>query len=69
MTRRTRRAAVYMAASSVHCKGEDSKEAARVVLRIDPDFSIKAFVVQEPYRDREQRKRLQADLAAAGLPA
>jgi hypothetical protein len=40
-----------------------------VVLRIDPDFSIKAFVVQEPYRDREQRKRLQVDLAAASLPA
>ena len=69
MTRCTRRAAVYVAASSVHYKGEDSKEAARMVLRIDPDFSIKAFVVQEPYRDREQRKRLQADLAAASLPA
>ena len=47
--------------------GEDSKEAARMVLRIDSDFSIKAFVIHEPYKDREQRKRLRADLAAAGL--
>ncbi len=68
MTRRTRRAAVYVAASSVHYEGEDSKEAARAVLRIDPGFSIKAFVVQEPYRDRVERDQLQADLAAAGLP-
>lgn len=67
MTRLTRRAAVYTAAAGAHCDGTDIRKHAKAVLRIDPHFSIKDFVGHEPFKDREQRKRLAADLAHAGL--
>ena len=68
MARLTRRAAAYCAASSIHCDGEDPTEFRQALLRIDPDFRIRPFLQDQPFKDRKRRDRLSADLRAAGLP-
>ncbi len=67
--RLTRRAAVYGVASSVHCEDKDTGGAVEELLRIDPAFQVKTFARGEPFKDREYRNGLIADLTAAGLPA
>ena len=68
LARPTRRTAAYAAAAAARCPGRDAGPAARELLRIDPDFRIKSFVRDEPFKDRRYRERLIADLTAAGLP-
>ncbi len=68
MARLTRRAAAYGAASSIHCDAEDRTEFRQALLRIDPDFRIRPFLQDQPFKDRKLRDRLSADLRAAGLP-
>ncbi len=67
--RLTRRAAVYGVASSVHCEDKDTGQSVEELLRIDPAFQVKAFARGEPFKDREYRDGLIADLTAAGLPS
>ncbi len=68
LTRLTRRAAVYGVASTTQCDDRDTGTAVRELLRIDPGFQVKAFVRDEPFKDRGYRERLIADLTAADLP-
>lgn len=67
LSRLTRRAAAYGVTSAIHCGNQESSRAVRELLRIDPDFRIKTFVPDEPFKDRQYRDRLSADLAAAEL--
>ena len=70
LTRTTRRAATYGAAAASHTKNSDliSSSASRV-LTVDPEFSVKNFLLTEFYRNRQTRDKLESDLLAAGLPA
>jgi adenylate cyclase len=68
LTRLTRRAAAFGAAAAVHCPDVSAEQAKADLLRIDPDFHVKAFALEEPFKDRRLRDRLVADLSAAGLP-
>jgi adenylate cyclase len=68
--RLTRRAAAYGSAAAVHVgSGEETAIAVEALLRLDPQFRIRAFLKFEPYRDARHAKRLTDDLTAAGLPA
>jgi TolB-like protein len=69
LSRKTRRATTYGAAAAVHLYDQERiSDAANSVLKIDPDFSVKSFLLTEFYKDREARDRLEEDLIAAGLP-
>ena len=70
LTRTPRRAAAYGAAAAVHTETPDliSSSISRV-LTVDPEFTVKNFLLTEFYRDRKTRDKLESDLLAAGLPA
>ncbi len=50
-------------------KVDDSREAARKVLEVNPSFRASVHAARYPYRDAERRTRLEQHLLAAGLPA
>lgn len=67
--RPSRRALVYAVASSVHC--EDVKGVARLaaaLLRMDPHFTVSAFLQAVHFYNGEIEQQLAADLQAADLP-
>ncbi len=59
---------LIMAASSVVLgHGEEARQAARNVLKLQPDFSLAAFATSQPYKDQKHLDRLMDQLRTAGL--
>ncbi|MCZ6849445.1 MAG: adenylate/guanylate cyclase domain-containing protein [Alphaproteobacteria bacterium] len=60
---------LYMAASyAMLGRTEDARAAAAEVLRINPNFTLQAFVAHVPYRNRADVERDLAAMRKAGLP-
>ena len=69
LTRKTRRASTYAAASSAHLGDKKrSEDLARQVITINPEFSTQVFLSTELYKDETIPKQIEQDLLAVGLP-
>ena len=59
---------LIMAASSVvQGHGEEARQAARNVLKLQPDFSLAAFADSQPYKDQKHLDRLTDQLRTSEL--
>ena len=61
----------YVVMAMVHAEADDlpaARDAAATILRIDPQFSARAYLDGLPLRDSAQQERRRAALAKAGLP-
>ncbi len=58
---------VLAASSVVLGDSEEARRAARIVLKLQPDFSLAAFAESQPYKDQKHLDRLMDQLKVAGL--
>ena len=58
---------VLAASSVVLGDSEEARRAARIVLKLQPNFSLAAFAESQPYKDQKHLDRLMDQLKIAGL--
>lgn len=69
LSRLTRRAAAYAIAASTHTENDDATDKlVKKLMVIDPNFTVRNFMLTEFYKDESLARQLETELSSAGLP-